>query len=118
MRHVLSVQDLTADELGAILDRAVAWRSGSAMPTGASGPTGALILERPALRTRIAYETAFHLLGGHLTVFEGGVGTTDSIEDVARVLSRMVDVALVRTRAARKQDAGDARDQQRLRADT
>ena len=98
MRHVLSIQDLSAGELEAILDRAEAWRSGKGTPGRASGPTGVLILEQPALRTRIAYETAFHLLGGHLTVFEGGVGTADSIEDVGRVLTRMVDVALVRTR--------------------
>jgi len=98
VRHVLSIQDLSAGELEVILDRAEAWRSGQRSPGRTPGPTGVLILERPALRTRIAYETAFHMLGGHLSVFEGGVGTTDSIEDVGRVLTRMVDVALVRTR--------------------
>ena len=98
MRHILSVSDLTAVDLGRILDRAEAWRSRAVRPAESIGPMGALILERPALRTRIAYERAFQHLGGRLTVFERGVGTRDSVEDLARVLSRMVDVALLRTR--------------------
>jgi len=97
LRHVLSVLDLVGISLDGLLDRAEQWRAGQAALQDRKPPLGALILERPALRTRMAYENAFHHLGGHLTVFEGGVGTSDALADVGRVLSEMVDLVLVRT---------------------
>ena len=97
MRHVLSVLDWQTEDLRWILERARQWKSGTLLPTHLPGPRAALILERPALRTRIAYESALHLLGGSLTVFEGGVGTSDSVGDIGRVLSGMLDIAFIRT---------------------
>ncbi|MFC2083147.1 ornithine carbamoyltransferase [Candidatus Bipolaricaulota bacterium] len=95
MRHVLSVSDWRREDVRWMLARASDWKSGHAEPVE-PGPRGVLILERASLRTRIAYEIAFHALGGSLTVFEGGVGTSDSIADVARTLSTMLDIALIR----------------------
>jgi len=97
MRHFLSVADATSHDLQRMLDRANAHRTG-AVESLIGAPRGVLILERPSLRTRLAYEGAFHRLGGHLSIFEGGIGTNDTTEDLGRVLSAMVDVALVRTR--------------------
>lgn len=97
MRHVLSVSDWNRLDVQWILERAKQWRSGTVLPANLPGPRAALILERPALRTRIAYEGALHLLGGSLAVFEGGVGTSESIGDIGRVLSGMLDIAFIRT---------------------
>ncbi len=98
MRHVLSVSDWTRQNLDWILNRAGDWLRRDTHATDTPGPQAALLLERPSFRTRIAYEQAIHWLGGCLTVFEGGVGTHDSIQDVVRVLSGMLDIAFVRTR--------------------
>ncbi|MBE0636465.1 ornithine carbamoyltransferase [Candidatus Bipolaricaulota bacterium] len=99
MRHVLSVSDWRREDIRWILSRACEWKSAHRPVTCLRAPRGALILERPALRTRIAYESAMHLLGGSLTVFDSGVGTSDSIDDVGRVLSGMLDIAFIRTRS-------------------
>ncbi len=98
MRHVLSVSDWSREDLLWILDRAAAWKLGNPSLNSGCTPHAVLILERASLRTRIAYERAVCLLGGHLTVFEGGTGTRDSMGDVARVLSEMLDLAIIRTR--------------------
>ncbi len=98
MQHILSVSNWSRSDLDWILRRAHAWKSGDEMAVLRPGPRSALILERPSFRTRIAYEGAMHCLRGSLTVFEGGVGTSDSIEDVARVVSGMLDIVFVRTR--------------------
>jgi ornithine carbamoyltransferase len=98
VRHVLSVLDMGWEGLAEILDRSARWKGGTARRLARLGPMVALLLERPTLRTRLAYEGAVHRLGGRLTVFEGGVGTGDSLADTARVLSRMTNVTLVRTR--------------------
>jgi len=97
MRHFLSVADATSHDLRWMLDRADAYRTGTIESSRIGAPRGALILERPSLRTRLAYEGAFHRLGGQLSIFEGGIGTDDTTEDLGRVLSAMVDIALVRT---------------------
>ena len=96
MRHLLSVADATSHDLCWMLDRADAHRRGVVEPLVVA-PHGVLILERASLRTRLSYEGAFHRLGGQLSNFEGGIGTDDTTEDLGRVLSAMVDIALVRT---------------------
>ncbi|MCL2690314.1 MAG: ornithine carbamoyltransferase [Chitinispirillia bacterium] len=62
--------------------------------------TGVLIFEKPSLRTRISFETAIHELGGHVINLASeavGIGTRESIEDVARNLERIVHLIVYRT---------------------
>jgi len=62
--------------------------------------TGVLIFEKPSLRTRITFETAIHELGGHVINLASeavGIGTRESIEDVARNLERVVHLIVYRT---------------------
>ena len=62
--------------------------------------TLALIFEKPSLRTRVSFEVAMRQLGGqsiYLSPAEVGMGERESVSDVARVLSRYVDVIAVRT---------------------
>ena len=96
MRHVLSVADLSCDVLHRILDRAAEWKTGRAVARLSRPPLVAFLLERPAFRTRIAYEGAVMRLGGRLLTFEGQLDARESLDDVARVLSEMVDAILVR----------------------
>jgi ornithine carbamoyltransferase len=65
----------------------------------AAGKTLAMIFEKPSLRTRVSFETAMVHLGGHaiyISPTEIGLGTRESVPDVARVLSGMVDAIMAR----------------------
>jgi ornithine carbamoyltransferase len=62
--------------------------------------TLACIFHKPSLRTRISFEIAISQLGGkslYITEKEIGLGSRESVEDVARVLSRYVDGIQIRT---------------------
>ncbi len=62
--------------------------------------TLACIFHKPSLRTRISFEIAIQQLGGkslYITEKEIGLGSRESVEDVARVLSRYVDGIQIRT---------------------
>ena len=64
------------------------------------GKTLALLFEKPSLRTRVSFEVAMRQLGGHclyLSPPEVGLGERETAADVARVLSRYVDVIAART---------------------
>lgn len=84
-RHYLEIDDVSADELGRILDLC------------ASGPDDVLVrrsvalyFEKPSLRTRHSCEAAVSRLGGHPVTFtdaEVGIGTREPAADIARVLS-------------------------------
>jgi len=62
--------------------------------------TLACIFHKPSLRTRVSFEVAIAQLGGnslYITDREIGLGSRESVEDVARVLSRFVDGIMIRT---------------------
>ncbi|HVX83632.1 MAG TPA: ornithine carbamoyltransferase [Phycisphaerae bacterium] len=65
----------------------------------AAGKVLACIFEKPSLRTRVSFETAMVQLGGnaiYIAPAEIGLGTRESVPDVARVLSGMVDGIMAR----------------------
>jgi ornithine carbamoyltransferase len=67
-----------------------------------TGVTAALILALNSTRTRVAFETGMNQLGGHTIVLNPEntqLGRGEPIEDMARVLSEMVDVIIIRTLA-------------------
>jgi ornithine carbamoyltransferase len=99
-RCFLTVADLTADELTAVLDRADTHRA-DRRPTGAlAGRTVALIFEKPSTRTRVSFEVAVSELGGTPLVLSSRdlqLGRGETVADTARVLSRYVHGLVVRT---------------------
>ncbi len=85
-RHVLEVDDLTADEVAEVLRLA----ADPARPQVLAGATVGLYFEKPSLRTRHSCETAVAQLGGHPVTFrteEVGTGDREPYGDIARVLS-------------------------------
>ena len=65
----------------------------------AQGKVLACIFEKPSLRTRVSFETAMMHMGGsaiYISPSEIGLGTRESVPDVARVLSGMVDGIMAR----------------------
>lgn len=86
-RHLLEIDDLTADEILAVLDLA----EQPDPPKVLAGRGVALVFEKPSLRTRNATELAVFELGGHPLTLRGeevGIGTREPVADIARVLSR------------------------------
>lgn len=85
-RHLLELDDLSTDELVAVLDLA----ERPALVPVLAGRSVALLFERPSLRTRAATEAAVGELGGHPVSLRGdeiGLVTREPLPDIARVLS-------------------------------
>ena len=60
----------------------------------------AIVFEKSSTRTRVSFEAGIHQLGGSSIVLNTGetqLGRGEPIEDVARVISRMVDIVMIRT---------------------
>ncbi|WP_324665083.1 ornithine carbamoyltransferase [Haloarcula sediminis] len=99
--HLLDVDDLTTDELTAVLDRAAAIKG----PDGEDASdlldqqTLGMIFEKPSTRTRVSFETGMTQLGGH-AVFLGPddihLGHGEPVKDTARALARYVDFVMAR----------------------
>ena len=99
-KDLLSIGDLTSAELLRIIDRAIKMKKRKAMSSVLAGNTLALIFEKPSLRTKVSFDVAMHQLGGdsiYLSQNEIGLGSRESIADVARTLSRYVDIIAART---------------------
>ena len=106
-RHFLDLDQFSTGELRHILDQAVAMKRAlkAAGPTGRTvgpfaGRTLAMIFDKPSTRTRVSFDIAMRQLGGEtimLTSSEMQLGRGESIADTARVLSRYVDIIMIRT---------------------
>jgi ornithine carbamoyltransferase len=101
VRHFLSIADLSTAELTELLDDADALKR-DPVPSDAPlrGRALAMIFEKPSLRTRLSFDVAMRDLGGHssyLSPQEVGLGRRESVSDVARVVSRYVDIVVLRT---------------------
>jgi ornithine carbamoyltransferase len=98
-KDLISIVDLNRKEVEQLLEKALRMKEKG--PTQVlAGKTLALLFEKPSLRTRVSFEMAMHQLGGHsiyLSPQEVGVGKREGVTDVARVLSRYVDVIAART---------------------
>ena len=102
-RHFLSAADLSREETEALLERAqrlkAEWRAGAHGGLPLQGKTLALVFEKPSLRTRVAFEAGMTQLGGHASYLSANdidMGGRESVPDVARNLSRWVQVIAAR----------------------
>jgi len=101
--HFLHLDDYTKEELWALLKRAAEVKaiikSGDQSFKPLAGKTMAMVFTKPSMRTRVSFETGFHLLGGH-AVYLGPdtiqLGTREATKDVARVLSSYNDIIMAR----------------------
>jgi ornithine carbamoyltransferase len=103
-RNFLRVSDLSPLEIGMVLAVASHLKGGRGadqLPL-LRGRTLGMLFEKPSLRTRVSFEVAMTQLGGHAMIAQGQdflVGSRETPEDAARVLSRYVDAIVVRTHA-------------------
>jgi ornithine carbamoyltransferase len=108
LNHYLSAADISREDAEALLQRAqtlkAEWRHGGhphdshgGLPL--QGKTLALVFEKPSLRTRMAFEAGMTQLGGHASYLSANdidMGRRESVPDVARNLSRWVQVIAAR----------------------
>ncbi|MCY4149044.1 MAG: ornithine carbamoyltransferase [Gammaproteobacteria bacterium] len=105
LRHFLSLNDLSASELKLIMDRAMALKADQ-KDHGAcgimQGKVAVLVFEKNSTRTRISFECGIAQLGGHAVFMgpaESHLSRGESVEDTARVISRMAELIIMRTGA-------------------
>jgi len=103
--HFLTLLDLPAADVRAIVQRAIDLKKDPAKARAQSRKTLGMIFEKSSTRTRVAFEVAMAQMDGYaifLTTGDSQLGRGEPIEDMARVLSRMVDVLAIRTFEHRK----------------
>jgi ornithine carbamoyltransferase len=103
IRHFLSLRDLSPAELNQVINLAIkmkaAKREGRQEPIFAGKVLG-MIFEKSSTRTRVSFEAGMAQLGGDalfLSPNDTQLGRGEPIEDSARVISRMVDIVMIRT---------------------
>lgn len=106
-RNFITLYDYSPDEVGALLELAIALKESRKLgqPAGDSasllaGKTLAMIFTKSSTRTRVSFETAMIQLGGRalfLSAADLQLGRGEPIRDTARVLSGMVDGIMMRT---------------------
>jgi ornithine carbamoyltransferase len=100
LQHFLTLQDLPAADLEAIIRRAIDLKAQPQPASSLTGKTLGLIFEKASTRTRVAFEVAMNQLGGasvFLTNNDSQLGRGEPVADTARVMSRMVEVIAIRT---------------------
>ena len=103
IKHYLQFADFTADEYAYLFQRAAlikrkfkAYEKHHTL----SDRTLAMVFEKASTRTRVSFEAGMYQLGGsvvNLTSGDSQLGRSEPIEDTARVISRMVDLVMIRT---------------------
>ena len=102
-RHFLTLLDFSKQELLQVIQRASELRvmqHEGVVYQPFVGRTLGMIFEKSSTRTRISFETGMGQFGGHaifLSPRDTQLGRGEPIEDSARVISRMVDIVMIRT---------------------
>ncbi|GGH22860.1 ornithine carbamoyltransferase [Cribrihabitans marinus] len=108
MNHFLDIHKTDAGALRTMIDQAAAMKQARRdRPKGApddtqplAGHMVALIFEKPSTRTRVSFDVGVRQMGGQTMVLSGSdmqLGHGETIADTARVLSRYVDLIMIRT---------------------
>lgn len=108
MNHFLDIHQTAPAALHQIIDQAQTMKAARAgLPKGTpdaeqplAGHMVALIFEKPSTRTRVSFDVGVRQMGGQTMVLSGAdmqLGHGETIADTARVLSRYVDLIMIRT---------------------
>ncbi len=101
-RDLLSIRDLTREEVIRLIEDAVMLKKRHSLGLPylpLKGRTLAMLFEKPSTRTRVSFEAGMYQLGGGVIFMspkETQLGRGETIEDTARVLSRYVDLVVLR----------------------
>ncbi|MEI6115940.1 MAG: ornithine carbamoyltransferase [Burkholderiales bacterium] len=103
LRHFLQFKDFTRDEIHYVLERARVIKDKFKRyepHRPMDDRTLAMVFEKASTRTRVSFEAGMYQMGGsviHLNTTDSQLGRAEPIEDTARVVSRMVDLVMIRT---------------------
>ena len=108
MKHFLNINEMSTEDLTGILKQAQKMKTDRLdLPKGTydegqplSQHIVALVFEKPSTRTRTSFDVGVRQLGGQLMLLSGTemhLGKGETISDTARVLSRYVDLIMLRT---------------------
>ena len=103
IKHYLQFSDLTAAEYAWLFERAAVIKKkfkAYEKYHPLADRTLAMIFEKASTRTRVSFEAGMYQLGGsvvHLTTGDSQLGRAEPIEDSAKVISRMVELVMIRT---------------------
>jgi ornithine carbamoyltransferase len=99
-RHFLDLSAVSATDLRAMIDGARSAKAATETDRPLAGKMLAMIFEKPSTRTRVSFDVGMRQLGGE-TLFLSGtemqLGRAETIADTAKVLSRYVDMIMIRT---------------------
>ena len=99
-RHLLTGEELTHEELLALIERALTLKAEPLSSRALAGKHVALIFQKPSTRTRVSFETGIVELGGHPLILrpdEMQLSRGEAPRDTALVLSRHVHAIAIRT---------------------
>lgn len=102
-RHFLTLLDFSRDELQGVLDRAIVLKKmhyDGVIYEPLKNKVLGMIFEKSSTRTRVSFESGMAQFGGSaifLSSRDTQLGRGEPVEDAARVISRMVDVVMIRT---------------------
>jgi ornithine carbamoyltransferase len=103
MKHYLQFKDFRAEEYAHLFERTKIIKTrfkNYEKYQPLVDRTLAMIFEKASTRTRVSFEAGMYQMGGsvvHLTTGDSQLGRAEPIEDSARVISRMVDIVMIRT---------------------
>src|SRR5262245_51313124 len=103
IKHYLQFKDLRAEEYAYLFQRAQIIKTrfkNYERYQPLVDRTLAMIFEKASTRTRVSFEAGMYQMGGsvvHLTTGDSHLGRAEPVEDTAKVISRMVDIVMIRT---------------------
>ena len=103
MKHFLQIKDLRAEEYAYLFERTRIVKTrfkNYERYQPLVDRTLAMIFEKASTRTRVSFEAGMYQMGGsvlNLTTADTQLGRAEPVEDTARVISRMVDIVMIRT---------------------
>ena len=120
MRHVLSLHELTSQEILDVLDLSAKYKAGlesGDRPALLAQHTVGLLFEKPSLRTRVSFETLTTQLGGN-SLFLGsdvGWGVREPLCDFMSILTSYLDLLVIRAKSCLLYTSPSPRDRTRSR---
>ena len=99
LNNLVKISDCSTNDLNAIISLGIDFKNGKTS-NSLKDKSAVLLFDKPSLRTKLSFMIGVQKLGGNPIYFspeEVGMGVREPIEDVSSVVSRMGDLAIIRT---------------------